>query len=621
VRNADRRLRSSREGAGLPPGSIGAAAAVVRNDEVYLATVGPVEAYLVRGARLLVPDRSAPGGLPLDEGRPIDVWRGELSVGDALLLVSRNVTETVGTEELKSAALTLHPQAAADHLHHLFVAMGGEGSDGLIVVEASEQTRSHRRVSRAGAPTADDDLAGAVPPLVGPSAGWGGAGVGAWFAGLGDRLWDVMPRRRARPDMVRPQASRVETQRRAAIGALALVGVVLLLGLVIVLVPRGGDSPRVEQIASGDSALAVALDRTDRADNLALTEPDAALEYYREAWAEVVRARNTGLSAPALDELERRVRAGLDALYGARTLAPKEIASLPRDSDPVGLVRDSRGGAAYIDRAASTVVRVNSANGKAADIVHEGDGPASGGSSKFGKPVQIEAGGPDVVLVDDQARPWRWRPSNSAGDGTLNRLTLQGSPTFGEDHGDVAAYSNAPGEYRLYVAEPSLNQIMRYQQTLDGSAFSPPSAYLATASAEVADMTQLYVDYDVYALIQNSLRRYHLEKYDGSFALGELPDAEDIRPGHDYRLVAGSGTASSRGRLYLFDDLHDRVVGFQKEDGAYLGQWAPGPDGPQMHDLRGMYVIPGKVTKKQREADTLVWLTPEGLYSSVLALG
>jgi hypothetical protein len=620
LRNADRRLRGSREGAGVPPGAIGAAAAVVRNDELYLATVGPVEAYLVRGARLLVPDRSAPGGLPLDEGQPIDVWRGELSVGDALLLVSRNVTETVGTEELKSAALTLHPQAAADHLHHLFVAMGGEGSDGLIVVEASEQTRSHRRVSRAGAPTADDDLAGSVPPLVG-SGRWGGGGVRAWFAGLGDRAWDRMPQRQARPDLVRPQASRVETQRRAAIGALALVGVVLLLGLVVILVPRGGDSRDPEQVAGGDSALAVALDRTNRADNLSLTEPDTALQYYREAWTEVERARDTGLSAPALDELERRVRAGLDKLYGAHTLVTKRIASLPRQADPTGLVRDSRGGAIYIDRASSTVVRVNTSSGKPADIVHEGDNAVGGGGSKIGKPVQVEAGGPDVIVVDDDGRPWRWRPSNSAGAGTLARLTLQGGSTFGEDHGDVAVYSDSAGSYRLYVAEPSLNQIMRYQQTLDGSAFSPPSAYLSSASSEVADMGQLYVDYALYALVDDGLRRYDSGDYDGGFALAEPPDAADVRPGHDYQLVGGSGTAATRGRVYLYDALHQRIVGFAKSDGSYIGQWAPGPDDAPMDDVRGMVITPGKVTKKQREADSIMWLTPQGLYQAVLTLG
>jgi hypothetical protein len=623
LKNADRRLRSSREGAGLTPGSLGVAAAVVRSDELYLATVGPVEAYLVRSARLLIPDRSAPGGLPSEEGRPIEVWRGELGAGDAVLLVSRNLTETVGTEELKSAALTLHPQAAADHLHHLFVAAGGDGSDALIVIEASEQARSHRRAESTTTGAFDRDPPGTPPQPPGPAAGSSGRGaraVGLSLDTLADRIWEAMPRRQPRATAVRPQTSRAETQRRAAIGAMALVIVVFLLGVLVIVVPRGGDTTRIEQVASGDSALTVALDRTNRADNLVATEPDAALDYYREAWAEVVRARNTGLSAPALDDLERRVRAGLDGLYLSRVPVTRRLATLPRGADPVGLVEDLRGGAYYIDRGTSTVARVNTTNGKGADVVREGDAPAAGGTSKIGKPVQIEAGGPDVVVIDDQARPWRWRPSNSAGAGTLNRLTLQGTPTFGEDHGDVAAYSPSTGGYRLYVAEPSRNQIMRYQQTLDGSAFSAPSAYLATPSAEVAEFSQIYVDFDVYALLDNTLRRYRLEKYDGGFALDEPPDAGDVRPGHDYQLVAGASSAASGGRVYLYDALHGRVVGFEKSDGTYLGQWAPGPDEVPMADVRGMYVIPGKSVKKQRDPDTLVWVTPEGIFSSVLAM-
>ena len=185
----------------------------------------------------------------------------------------------------------------------------------------------------------------------------------------------------------------------------------------------------------------------------------------------------------------------------------------------------------------------------------------------------------------------------------------------------MAAYSPSTGGYRLYVAEPSQNQIMRYQQTLDGSAFSPPSTYLATPSSEVADMAQIYVDFDVYALIDNTLRRYRLEKYDGAFALEEPPDAADVRPGHDYQLVAGSGSATTAGRAYLYDALHDRVVGFEKSDGTYIGQWVTAEDEPQMDDLRGMYVIPGELTRKQRDPDTLVWITPEGIFSSVLSTG
>lgn len=622
VKSAERRLRGSREGAGLPAGSIGVAVAVIRNNEIYLTTAGPAEAYLVRSARLLIPDRSAPGGLPADEGRPLDVWRGELSVGDAVLLVARNMTETVGTEELKSAALTLHPQAATEHLHHLFVAAGGEGSDGLIVIEASEQTT---RLQRRTAPATVADVHGELPGVLPPPAGatspalFGARGSLGSLSGLSDRIWAAMPRRQPRAYQVSSRTSRAESQRRAATGAMALLLLVFVLGLFVILAPRGGDATRPTQVASGDSALAAALDRTNRADNLVATEPDAALGFYREAWAEVVRTRNTGLSAPALDELERRIRVGLDRLYQARTLVTERISTLPDQADPLGLVEGPRGGAYYIDRGASGVVRVNTSNGKSVTIVREGDAPAAGGSSNIGAPLQLEAGGPDVVIVDDQARPWRWRPSNSAGAGTLNRLTLQGSPTFGEDHGDVAAYSPSTGGYRLYVAEPSRNQIMRYQQTLDGSAFSPPSTYLATPSAEVADFSQIYVDFDVYALLDNTLRRYRLEKYDGGFALDQPPDEGDVRPGHDYQLVAGSGSASSGGRVYLYDALHDRVVGFDKAEGTYIGQWAPAPDEAQMDDMRGMYVIPGKTVKKTRDPDTLVWVTPQGIFSSVLA--
>ena len=182
----------------------------------------------------------------------------------------------------------------------------------------------------------------------------------------------------------------------------------------------------------------------------------------------------------------------------------------------------------------------------------------------------------------------------------------------------MAAYTPSTGEYRLYVVEPSRNQIMRYQQTLDGSAFQVPTSYLVTQDAAVADFTQLHVDFDVYALYQNTLRRYRFEKYDGGFSIEEPPDAADLRPGQRYELVAGAGSGSTDGRAYLFDAEHGRIVGFSKADGSYLGQWVPGPGDPQMDDVRGMYIVPGTRTKKKQDPDTLVWVSPEGLYESVL---
>jgi len=623
VKSADRRLRGSREGAGLPPGSLGVAAAVIRNNELYLATLGPAEAYLVRSARLLMPDRSSPAGLPSDDSRGVDVWRGELHVGDGLLLVSRNMTETVGTEELKSAILTLHPQAAVDHLHHLFVAAGGAGSDGIVAVEAKEQTS--RVPARATAPVGDayGDLPGVVPEPVGGVVASAALGARDGLEGVRERLWSLMPRRRARATEVTAVHSRAETRRRAAMGLVALVVVVLVAGLVLAFVPRGSDVVEVSQVAGSDSALGAALDATNRADNLLSTDRGSALELYRQAWTEIGRARATGLSADALNELEERVSSGLDRLYLAREPAVQRLAKLPKEQDPVYLVRGPRGGALYIDRATGNVHRANLRSGKTPRVVKEGQ-KASGGKN-IGRPVQLAATDFYVIVVDDKARPFRWSPSNSAGAGTLAKITLRGRSGFEANHGDIEAY-DPPGSrslYRLYVAEPSLNQIVRYRQTFDGSGFDQPDSLLASQSAEVARYDQLYIDFDVYALFDDTLRRHRYGKYDGRFALADLPDDGDLRPGHEYRLVDGSGNATSMGRAYLYDARHGRIVGFDKEDGSYIGQWSPKGDGGEMDDIRGMYVVEGGLTKKgdRRRNDKLIWITPTGIYQANLPVG
>ena len=93
---ANKRLAHQRDryGMGHPGtdgGPIGVAVAVVRGRELYVATVGPAEAYLIRQARLsTLPDPNRDRGLPVDELEP-EVWRGELSVGDSLCLVSANI--------------------------------------------------------------------------------------------------------------------------------------------------------------------------------------------------------------------------------------------------------------------------------------------------------------------------------------------------------------------------------------------------------------------------------------------------------------------------------------------------------------------------------------------------
>ena len=140
---SNKRLAHQRERLGIAldeagNGPIGVAVAIVRSNELYVATVGPAEAYLIRQARLsTLPDPHRERGLPANDLEP-EVWRGEIGVGDSLVLISPNLVAKLGPDELKDAMLTLHPQSAMDHLHHQFVAADGSGSDGALAVEASE---------------------------------------------------------------------------------------------------------------------------------------------------------------------------------------------------------------------------------------------------------------------------------------------------------------------------------------------------------------------------------------------------------------------------------------------------------------------------------------------------
>lgn len=619
VKAADRRLRGSRESAGTLPGSIGVAVAVARNNELYLTTIGAVDAYLVRSARLLMPDRTVGPGLPGDDSASVDVWRGELSMGDGLLLASRNMVETVGTEELKSAVLTLHPQAAVEHLHHLFVTAGGEGSDGLIAVEASEQSsRPTGRAVPAAAGEVYGDLPGMLPEPVSGAMGTSllsaRSAIGASISGVVDRAWDAMPRRDRAPRRISSRMSRAETRRRAAIGVMGLIGVVFLLGVFVIALPREGDSTLVETVAGGDSALSAARDLTQRADNLLESESAQALGLYRKAWDEIRGARSIGLSASALDELEGRVRAGLDQIYGSRRPQTRTVVAFEDGEDPVALVRGPRGAAYYLDAEASSITRVGVNNGSTVEVAAKGDRPRSG-KTRLGVPVQIESSPTEIVVVDDKQLAWRWRPSDGSGNGTLSKLSFQGGSQWGKDHGDIATFPSINDGYRLYVVEPSQGQILRYQQTFDFSSFQVPSGYLVTKSDEVGQLKQLHIDSDVFGLVGNALQKYSFGRYQGNFALGEPPDLNDVRPGRDYTLVAGTGSSSTDGTLYLYDAKWGRIVAFSKVDGSYRGQWVPGPDDPSMEDIRGMYVIAGS---KKKDPARLVWTTPEGIFVSSL---
>ena len=680
IRTAYRKLAGHREAHGVDERAVAVAAAVIREHELYVATAGEVDAYLARQGRLLtihdesrrapatvpgLPGASAGAAIPgiLDSGiagrlqpqaspagaPPVGdgevhaiIWRGEVGSGDTLLLASREIPRRLGMDAVRRSLTTLHPESAAQHLHHQFIAEGGGAPAALLVVEVTEPAvGAPAGLSVAagmgpgtGTPTADaagEPGAGAPPGpgtgAVGPARRGVGASlpaplrgaaatVGGAFAGAAARVGHLLPRRRMVYEQVTPLAARRAAQRRWARVVLAVLVVILVGGLGAWLL-GGGKAESIRDAKTGEAALVAALEQVNRVfgggNDLVAADPQKALTFLREAWKQLDGAQQAGVTEGKIRPLRDQVMGGLDRLYGvvrtgaSTVVPPARISAAPDLHD---LVRGPDGAAYSIDRSTQSVVRLDLARKTAQVVVKMGDGPGNG----VGEPLLLAAGGPDVLIVDRNGGLWRWRPSDRTGRGTLGQLRVGGTVTWGTDIRDVDTYlRNADaGIYNLYVIDPSSEQVLRYTPAADGSGFpQDPTGYLATAT-DVSGWEQMFVDGDIYVLEPDGVTRYANGR-PGDFQLGALPDEVDLRPGHDYRLLTASASRRE-GRIYVWDAKHGRVIAFDKATGDYLEQYLPGSSAPAFSDVRGMFVVPGA----QGKAPSLFWAGPDRLYRTVL---
>jgi hypothetical protein len=537
--------------------------------------------------------------------------------------VSRNLTQVVGTEELKNAVVTLHPQSAVEHLHHLFVAAGGDGSDSVVALEATELAlaRSDRRPvpepgmvdpygDLPGGPIPGGDvMAGAAGAVSGAMTGAAGAVTGV-FTGAFDRVLDLMPRRTPAPRGIQTAGTRRETQRRAALALLGLLAVVFILGVAITVFPRGTEDP-VENLSRGEIALATALDRVGRGENQLASDPEAAQRAYQEAWTAVQEARQAGVPASVLDEVAARVTAALDGLYNVQHPRANLLFDTT-DMDPRDLIQGPDRNAYIVDADGRSIWKVERGSGDAKPVVKAGD-------KGIGVPRLLAQGFVELVILDDAGGVWRWRP---AGSGTLQKLTTpRSAPALGEDivTMDTLLVNRNDNVYNLYVADPSANQIHRYQGTLDGRGFADVTDYLATDNEDVSSFRDLYVDSSIYTLTSDNVIRHYAQRIQ-EYELETPPDDADLRPGHDYRFIGESDegtegeTQQGDDKFFVYDAKWKRIVVFNQLSGEYVEQWSTVGSTPPMTDVRGMYIIEGN----RQNPNTVVWLTPRGLYVSPL---
>jgi len=634
---ANKRLAHQRDRLGLGAvdgtGPIGVAVAVVRGNELYVATVGPAEAYLIRQARLsTLPDPHRERGLPASDLEP-DVWRGEIAVGDSLVLISPNVMARLGPDELKDAMVTLHPQSAMEHLHHRFAAADGSGSDGAIAFEATEVTTTHKR--RALVPVkAAEPLAGAPdgspipladPVVDGVAAVQAGArqartAAGNAFEQLVVRLQDFLPHRSTAFRRVTPASARRETQRRAAVAILAFIVVAVGLGMAVYV--TGGPAQRDpgSSVSAGQESLQAARANLNRVvgPGVDLVQDNAtlALQLLNEAWAELDKAEQANIPASVIRPVRQGVTEQLDRYYKVVEVNDEVLFSFdPAANPPIDLAALTLGpdGAPYVlDRTTTAVFRLNLQEAQANIVVRAGTEAAGAVAAA---PTHLTTGGPDVLILDAGNILWRWRPAAEAGKGKLERVGFKkGAADWGDDVIAIGTYIRLPeaGLYNFYVIDPSEKQILGYSPAKDGSGFpARPSGRLATPRP-VDLMTSLYIDGDIFVTEDGKMVRFVPGSSEGWAAVD--PGDTLLRQPPEYTYIT-SGSDRRQGLLYGYDRANARIVAVDKADGSFREQYRLPAGNAGWEDLRAMYVVDGA----EDVPPMLFWISSDVLHRSVLA--
>ncbi|HYL40074.1 MAG TPA: hypothetical protein VET90_02085, partial [Candidatus Binatus sp.] len=634
---ANRRLGHARERAALGApssggGPIGVAVAVVRDNELYVCTVGPAEAYLSRGARLsTLPDPHRDRGMPASDLEP-DVWRGEVSVGDQLLLVSPSVSERLGVDELKDTLVTLHPQTAVEHLHARYAAAGGSGSDGAITLEVGEvvASRSGRAPvavrpaeplagvpDRSPIPLADSVVGGVAAAQSAASSAR--VAAGSLLGRLLRRAQDALPARPPGQRRVTPMTARREMQQRAAIAILSIVGVVAVLGGAVYVI--GGHQFPGKVVASievGQQALTTAQQDLQRVIgpgvDLVANDPKKAATLLADAITNLNAAATAGISASTIGPLRAQAIAAIDRLYHVIDVADQVVFSFPSGSgiDLRAIVQGPDGAPYVLDTGGNTVYRIDLHGGKATAVFKAGT-KAAGGTEAA--PRLLAVGARDLLVLDSKSVVWRWRAADAQGHGTTAQVHVTGSSEWGADVKSMGTFLRdaEAGLYNLYIVDPSQQQVLAYTPASDGSGFPAAPVGRLAAPRDVSGITDMYIDGDIWLADTGHLLRIVNGGSEG-WTPGD-PGDEVVRSAPAYTLVT-SGSARREGRVYGYDPANQRVIAFLKSDGSFVEQYrlAAGSPQPGWSDLRDWYVLPGVGD----QPDTLVWISATEIHETIL---
>jgi streptogramin lyase len=628
---ANRLLYHQRSRLGLARrGGVSVVALVIRGREGHVAKLGPAAAVIVREGRMfeLPPPPSVEEEDPrvrvrrvaesLGEALEIQpyTWQGELTAGDRVALLSRNVAQVVGVDEVQGALATLRPAAAVEHLHQLFQIRGGQGSDGLLALELIELAPTaathhlepvHPHEELAGLPDRSPvPLADAIGHLLHR----GGDAIDAAQRGLARGLLvgvnmalAFVPRRRARyPTSIPRTALREEGRRRrrglAGIGAVAAL---LAIGASVASLPNPRPTEAILRASAARAAIGEALDLLGTAEervdgrDLVDRDPARAAKILTDSLAAVRRAADAGVASASLDPLRSRIERGLDTIYAVGRLTQSttvaDLGAAFTAVDPTSMVMASDGSLWVAEVGHGRVIRVDPATGQSAVLYRAGQ---KVGGLTAGAPWMIATAATDVVVVDRDHQAWRF----DLVEQLPHPLGLKGLAAISSQTHLLAALQHRPPLeiFNLYVVDALSGAVLKWTagDVIPVRYPGPPEPYLTERpDLPAAGARDMLVDANLWLLQPHTVTRVNFGTPvpQADYSLDPPPDAT-LRPKLDYRLLDGA-TIGDREMFYIYDAANARILAYQRADGSFLRQWlapASGPDAGLLGDVRALSV-------------------------------
>jgi len=584
LRNANRRAAQRiKEIRGAPV--LHCACAVLVNKDLYAARIGACQVFLVRHARLFMPGEE-PGEMAdfvhrtttrhaASLGAEPDllpaIWRQTIEPQDTVILASGALVGGLGADALLNAAVTLHPRAAAEHLHNRFVAEGFVGSDSALLIEVSATSGAASRVVSAPVRVSTPAEVAAAESIRSrldwiwrrrPKIGTAAKAVATPAAtavtkGVAIGL-ELMPKKGAPlprgPDTARQRLAR---QRRVTtiLAAVLLAVTFSIAGLVLRDYQANqvvADYRLVIQRIEEDIASARRLLTQQRPD------PERARERLAAAMTRIGEARNSSAAEEVrLAGFRDEIAGLLDRLANVSV----DLARIAPGAGPVQLAASANGLYAA-DPGAGRLWRIFGEPVETGIVLQKGQ-------RNVGAPVAVATLDDVVYTIDDQRRVWK------AQGNTIVDVTPPDTDRWKSVSGLAMFVGN------LYVLDAQSGQLWKHEPDATGR-FGPAVPFIA-APLPPNTARSVAVDGDVWIVTSAGevlrLRRQGLETAAGRIDFTARWDGEAVKP------IAIQALESQRS-VYFLDQAGKRVVRMTR-DGRETARFALSVD---LDDPTAFYV-------------------------------